>query len=120
MAGVGTEISVSSKVNILNGNDIGQSIKIKLDIGTAVGWDQGISGIRTEYYFLGNYKKFSASDFYGERISLSLGASMGIEVGYGLTYMNVDGGILLGISKYIGISPPGVSGNINIGESYGW
>jgi hypothetical protein len=47
----GTEISVSSKINIINGPDKGQSIKVNLDIATAVGWDQGISGIRTEYYF---------------------------------------------------------------------
>jgi hypothetical protein len=70
--------------------------------------------------FFGSYDNFSAEDFFGERINASIGASFGIEVGYGLTYMKVDGGVIVGISRHIGFSPPGFSGNINKGESYGW
>lgn len=43
-----------------------------------------------------------------------------MEVGYGISYMNVNGGVIIGVSKHLGFSPPGLSGNFNIGESHGW
>ena len=89
-----------------------------MDIGTAFGWDQGISTIITNYYFLGNINNFSIDDFTGKRFNASVGASFVIEIGMGVSISRVDGGVIVGISNHIGVSPPGPSGNFNFGRTW--
>ncbi len=51
-------------------------------------------------------------------MSVSLGGSLFVEIGGGISVAPVQsGGYIIGISSHVGVSPPGLSGNVNFGTS---
>lgn len=122
---VGVDASVRGTLYILNGADKGKKVPIG-DAGLAIGWDQGASAVFTEYYYVnlfGSNRPLQAGDFQGLRFSASIGASAVIEGGFGLSIAPIDpanGIYVIGKSHHYGVSPPGISGNVNFGWTWPW
>jgi hypothetical protein len=112
----GVDVSPIVSAYVLNGPHKGLSRNTLQDGGVAGGVDIGASFVITEYYYIGNINNFRIQDLQGFRVSGTLGFSIGIEVGAGaLVAFPRPGEKIIGISHYVGVSPPGVSGNVNLG-----
>ena len=111
----GGEIYIANFLLVLNGLDAGE-YKCLFDFGLAVGYDVGISGTLTLYYYVGNVNNLKIGDFEGDRFSLSAGYSFwGFELGGGWMVASVDGkGYIIAKTSHVGASPSGPSGNINV------
>lgn len=118
---LGTGVDITSDISILmlNGPNTGFFNKNGLsDGGLAVGFDIGLSYVYTEYYYLGDINDFRYNDLLGNRTSVSGGFSIGLEAGQGAVFaFPRKGAMIIGVSYYIGISPPGFSGNVNYGST---
>jgi RHS repeat-associated protein len=115
----GVDISVLTELYILQGKDAGAKLTLQ-DIGIAVGYDIGISVVGTKYYYTGDIKQLTAKDFTGFRYSASAGYSYYVEIGGGFSIAPVNygrSGFIIGVSVHLGVSPPGMSGNINTGHT---
>ncbi|SMO62192.1 RHS repeat-associated core domain-containing protein [Saccharicrinis carchari] len=111
------------QLTMLRGKDTGVS-KGYTSIGTgppyinAVGLDYGLSWQLTSYYFVGDVSKMGINDFLGRSYSFSVGASWWIEVGGGYLIAPVENkGYIIGKTVHLGVSPPGVSGHIGVGQT---
>jgi hypothetical protein len=101
-----------------NGPDKGLKMNGTLDGGYAIGYDVGLSYSYTEYYYLGNINDFRIQDMMGLRGAISIGESVGVELGGGAVLAAPrPGAFIIGFSYHIGFSKPGISGNINFGLS---
>jgi len=114
--GGGTDSSpLHSSLYILSGKDAGSETEY-VDYSFAVGFDVGASTVVTKYYYTGDVSQLTMSDFQGLRWSGSIGFSAVAELGIGVSVAPVDrGGWIIGVSNHVGVSPPGVSGNVNGG-----
>ena len=113
----GTDISPSdfNKLFILKGKSAGQSVSYT-DLSISSGYDVGASAVMTKFYYTGDVSTLTLSDFDGFRFTGSMGVSVVIEVGGGISVAPViHGGYIIGISTHIGVSPPGISGNAGSG-----
>jgi RHS repeat-associated protein len=115
---LGADMSFPGKLLVLQGNDRGKTTNI-FDFGIAGGLDIGATTVITSYYFVGNIQEMSINDFQGRRWAFNLGFSLlGIELGGGYLVAPVPGkGYIIGKMFQLGGSPPGLSGNINIGTT---
>ncbi|UXX79433.1 hypothetical protein N7E81_18955 [Reichenbachiella carrageenanivorans] len=111
----GADITSHSKLTMLSGPDRGKS-RLLADAGLAVGLDVGVSVVLTNYYYTGNSNNLTLNDFNGFRFSGSIGMSAYLELGGGLSIAKTKSGhFIIGVSKIVGMSPPGPSGNFNVG-----
>ncbi len=117
LLGLGVEYSQEGKIDILQGVDAGKSAELDFDSGFGIGMDVGASVLFTKYYFTGENNQLDIHDFVGSRTSISGGASYFIEAGFGYSVAKLKGGYIIGVTKYVGVSPPGFSGNMNRGNT---
>jgi RHS repeat-associated protein len=114
----GTDISPDFEMNklyLLSGYQAGVS-KPFVEATISFGFDIGASAVMTKYYYTGDKWSLLLSDFDGFRYHGSIGFSIGIEGGFGISIAPVQrGGYIIGVSTHVGISPPGLSGNIGSG-----
>jgi RHS repeat-associated protein len=114
---MGVDVSVQTNLKVLSGPDRGKS-DVLVDIGLAIGYDLGVSILFTSYFFTGDIDRLSIQDFRGFRVAGSYGLSYFLEGGWGISIAPVNygrDGYIIGITGHVGVSPPGFSGNINVG-----
>jgi hypothetical protein len=113
----GYDMSPVGKLWVTNGKHKGESKWIG-DAGIAIGVDIGASAVLTSYYYVGNINNMKLNHFKGNRWSISGGLSYYVEAGGGYMIAPLSNGdYIIGKMVHLGISPPGVSGNINWGET---
>ena len=117
VGGLGADMSFPGRLWLNRGNDSGKSTKM-FDFGLAAGLDVGASVVMTSYYYVGDINNMRLEHFQGSRWSLSLGFSFGVELGGGFMIAPLQNGdYIFGRMVHIGASPPGLSGNINWGQT---
>jgi hypothetical protein len=108
----------TSYFGVLTGPDAGKSTTFR-EITHAFGWDISAGVAITEFYHRANGNvPHRIGDFQGFRKSLNVGVGiLGYDTSMGISWANVDSGMIIGISRFVGVGDPGPSFGFNWGRT---